>query len=65
MRGCGFAYPPIEGTHDREVVDRFLDFLQEAPGASAAAIAACSPARRYRIRFLAWRLMAGLPEVPA
>lgn len=32
---CGFAAPPPEDSHDREVMDRFADFLKLAgkPGA--------------------------------
>lgn len=25
---CGFAYPPADGTVDREIVDRFAHFLR-------------------------------------
>lgn len=56
MRGCGFAHPPADGTRDREVVDRFRDFLAAIGGpADGKHFAGLSPARRYRVRFLAWR----------
>lgn len=46
--------PPANGIREREVYDRFADFLVAAgppdrwPGSS--------PARRYHLRLLAWRL---------
>lgn len=66
-RGCGFAYPPADGTPDREVMDRFADFLRAAgPPArpvrgpdgrnSWAHLPLRSPAQRYHLRFLAWRM---------
>lgn len=48
--------PPPDGTREREIVDRFADFLAEAPRPSREAWLAMTPARRYRVRFLAWRL---------
>lgn len=58
MRGCGFAFPPIDGSSEREVMDRFADFMREAgpplcPGESGVPRTA---AERYRVRFLAWRI---------
>lgn len=64
MRGCGTAYPPKDGTRDREVIDRFRDFLQEAGPAvtkadrEAGRFRVRTPAGRYRIKFLAWRMGA-------
>lgn len=59
---CGFASPPADGTRDREIVDRFADFLAVAgPAVTKADIDAGrfrerSPAERYRVRFMAWRM---------
>lgn len=61
-RGCGFAYPPADGTPEREIMDRFADFLRVAgPALSPDDVAAGkfrlrSPAERYHLRFLAWRV---------
>lgn len=58
---CGNAYPPADGTREREIIDRFKDFLSEAgPCVSREDVQAGrtilrTPAARYRIRFLAWR----------
>lgn len=60
---CGTASPPADGTRDREVVDRFADFLQ-ARSAVAARVADGTyvkgqqvPAwQRYHLRLLAWRV---------
>lgn len=54
---CGFARPPADGTPAREAVDRFVDFLAAVGGpASRETIDRLSPARRYHVRLLAWRL---------
>lgn len=59
---CGFASPPADGTREREILDRFRDFLEVAgPAVSEADVAAGrfrerSPAERYRVRFAAWRV---------
>lgn len=64
---CGYANPPVDGTRNREIMDRFGDFLREAgPAVTIEAFNAGryrlrSPAERYRIRFLAWRM----GQVPA
>lgn len=67
-RECGFAHPPPDGSRDAEIVDRFRDFLAEAGPAPIKAAAAgpssstavwrapLSPAGRYRLRFLIWRM---------
>lgn len=58
---CGFANPPADGTRDREMIDRFADFLRVAGPAltkeqrEAGAFLLRSPAQRYHVRFLAWR----------
>jgi hypothetical protein len=62
MRTCGFAHPPADGTRSREIVDRFADFLRAAgPAPTRADIDAGrtvrrSPAARYRLRLLAWKV---------
>lgn len=62
MRDCGSCYPPAEDAPAREVVERFADFLRAAGRpATRADIAAGrfrlrTPAERYRVRFLAWRM---------
>lgn len=59
---CGFARPPADGTRDRKIFDRFGDFLAAAgPAVTKAQIDAGttrlrSPAQRYHLRLLAWRL---------
>lgn len=59
---CGTCHPPADGTHDREVVDRFRDFLEAAgPAVSPADVDAGrfrlrSPANRYHVRLMAWRV---------
>lgn len=53
-RECGFASPPADGTPEREVMDRFADFLREAGPPSTPRRR--TPAERYRIRFLIWRM---------
>lgn len=59
---CGTATLPPEGTYDREVVDRFAEFLRSAPRlATMAEVDAgrsrpASPAERYRLKLAAWRL---------
>lgn len=68
MRGCGNAHPPADGTRNREIIDRFSDFLREA-GPPAVPdhkggwtfIPSMSAAKMYRRRFLAWRVS----QVPA
>lgn len=55
---CGFAHPPPDGTPDREVIDRFRDFLRVAgpplkPGEKGTPR---TPANRYHVRFLIWRM---------
>jgi hypothetical protein len=30
VRGCGFCHPPPEDSEDREVMDRFAEFLDRA-----------------------------------
>lgn len=61
-RDCGFAYPPADGTKDREAMDRFADFLRlvGGPPVSKADLDAGRyrlrpPAERYRLRLAAWR----------
>lgn len=62
MRGCGTAHPPADGTREREVVDRFADFLREAGPAVTKADSEAgrfrirTPSERYRVKFLAWRV---------
>lgn len=59
---CGTAYPPADGTPEREILDRFADFLRAAgPAVSPADVEAGrfhlrSPAQRYHVRLLAWRV---------
>lgn len=59
---CGFANPPADGTRNRELVDRFADFIRAAgPPVTQAEIDAGrtgprTPAKRYELRFLAWRM---------
>lgn len=57
-RECGFANPPADGTTDRERVDRFVDFLHAAgPAPKKGEPLRCrTPAQRYHLRFLAWRM---------
>lgn len=61
---CGNAHPPADGTREREIIGRFKDFLREAgPAVTREDVLAGrtilrSPAGRYRIRFLAWRMGA-------
>lgn len=58
---CGTAYPPADGTYDREAIDRFADFLRMAPKlATKAQVDAgqsrpASPAERYRLKLAVWR----------
>lgn len=78
-RDCGTCHPPADGTRDREIVDRFGDFLRAAgPAAIGAAVAGAdprsrrrSPAERYRLKLLVWRcgpdaldLAERLAEIP-
>lgn len=49
---CGFASPPADGTREREIIDRFAEFLAAA---GPAVPRRRSPARRYRLRYMAWR----------
>jgi hypothetical protein len=60
---CGFATPPADGTRNREIMDRFADFLRAAgppaPTARSGVIAhgrRRTPAERYRVKFLMWRV---------
>lgn len=59
---CGTCHPPADDTPAREVMDRFADFLRAAGPAvtkaqvEAGAFRLRSPAERYRLRFLAWRV---------
>lgn len=59
---CGFASPPADGTRDREIMDRFAEFLAAVgPAVTKAQIDAGettlrSPAARYRLRYMAWRM---------
>lgn len=59
---CGFANPPDDDTPEREIIDRFADFLRAAgPAMTQADIDAGNtrtrtPANRYHLRFLAWRV---------
>lgn len=59
---CGNASPPADGTPEREIIDRFADFLRVAgPALSPQQVAdggfrLRSPAERYHLRFLAWRI---------
>jgi hypothetical protein len=46
--------PPADGTREREVYDRFADFLAEAP--APRDWPSLSAAKWYRLRFLAWKL---------
>jgi hypothetical protein len=45
---------PPAGTREREVYDRFAEFLAEAP--APRVWPSLSAARRYRLRFLAWKI---------
>jgi hypothetical protein len=51
---CGFHQLPADGTRDRELVDRFGDFLAAAGPVRSWLM--LSPAERYRVRFLLWRM---------
>jgi hypothetical protein len=59
---CGFGHPPPDGTHDREVIDRMIDFMRAAgPAVTKKQIDSGetkwrTPAGRYNLRFLAWRV---------
>lgn len=55
---CGFAYPPADGTRDREIVDRFADFMRAAGPAPKPGVKPRrrTPAQRYHLRFLMWRM---------
>lgn len=64
---CGTCNPPADGTADREVIDRFRDFLAVAgPPAVRQPDGTWAPparpprtaAERYRFRFLVWRMEA-------
>lgn len=57
MRGCGTAYPPADGTREREIIDRFRDFLSEGwqPGTKDRPLR-LTAAARYRFHFLIWRM---------
>lgn len=46
--------PPAPGTREAEVVARFAAFLRVA--GTPAEFDASSPARRYHVRLLAWRV---------
>lgn len=54
---CGFCHPPAEDSHDREVIDRFRAFLNEAGPAPKPGepYRLRSHAHRYRVKYLAWR----------
>jgi hypothetical protein len=44
--------PPVDGTRDRELYDRFADFLRNAgPPPTRDPL---TPARLYHLKFLAW-----------
>lgn len=55
---CGFAYPPPDGSRDREAVDRFADFMRAAGPAprKGEKLEPRTPAQRYHLRFLIWRM---------
>lgn len=57
-RECGFANPPADGTAEREIIDRFSEFLREVgpPATKDKPRAPVSAAKRYRIRFLIWKM---------
>jgi hypothetical protein len=61
MSDCGFCHPPIEDSHDREVMDRFADFLRNAP---PPGIYLKSAAARYRFRYLVWKCEQPIKERP-
>lgn len=69
--GCGTCHPPADDTAAREIIDRFRDFLDVAPppltpgDTRSHYLDGLSPARRWRVRFLAWKLMQPLPAVDA
>jgi hypothetical protein len=56
---CGFANPPADGTRNRELVDRFADFIRAAgPPVTRAQVEAGQtvprpPHERYALRLLA------------
>lgn len=64
---CGTCHPPADGTRDREIVDRFADFLRAAGRpltraeldagitADGRPVRLRTPAERYHLRFLVWR----------
>lgn len=66
---CGFANPPADGTRNRELVDRFADFIRAAgrPVTRAEVEAGQTvprpPHERYALRFLAWRMSTPAVEL--
>jgi len=64
MRDCGTCHPPADGTHEREVIDRFRDFLREGfqpANKSTGFVPRRTAAQMYRFHFLIWRI----GQVPA
>jgi hypothetical protein len=66
---CGFANPPADGTRNRELVDRFADFIRAAgPPVTRAQVEAGQtvprpPHERYALRLLAWRMSTPAVEL--
>jgi hypothetical protein len=64
VRGCGNAHPPADGTRDREVIDRFRDFLSEGwvpanvKSTPERPLRQLTAAERYRFHFQVWRIGA-------
>lgn len=58
MRGCRNAHPPADGTHDREVIDRFRDFLSEGwvPAVEGQPLPPRTAAQSYRFHYQIWRV---------
>lgn len=64
---CGFANPPADGTAEREVIDRFRDFLSEGwvPARRGQPLPRRSAAQMYRFHYQIWRIgNATAPRTP-
>lgn len=72
MNDRGFAHPPDDGTREREIIDRFADYLREAGPppcrdgvvdyeAPMVPLASRTPSQRYRMRYLIWKFDQPIP----
>jgi hypothetical protein len=57
---CGTCHPPADGSKDREVIDRFADFLREGwqPARRDGFVPRCTAAQMYRFHYQIWRIGA-------